>query len=192
MRSSIDITEKDIEIVKVLTQLTDEQFDDMSIEQFNAVRKQMNDVLSGVGEKIKPVRIFKIGTRIFVVNLDIRSIKASVLRDMQILGVTEINYIEKMHYILGLFTEEKQPIWCKWRKPLTYDEKVDLFQEKMKAETGLALSLFFCEVYRRLFPVIQTYLKRSIEMMNQELSQSLEEVLKAQHSTGDGTSRFTS
>lgn len=192
LKSSIDITEKDIEVVKVLTGLDDEGFDNLSIEQFNAIRKQMYEVLNGVGDKLSPVRVFKVGTRIFTVNLNIKELKASTLRDMQILGVTDSNYIEKMHYILGLFTTEKQPIWCKWRKDLTYEEKVALFQEKLKAEIGLCLSLFFCEVYRKLFPAIQTYLKANLSKMRTELDHSLDEILKASQNTGGGTSRFTS
>lgn len=184
--------EKDIQIVQAMLGITEQQVDDLPIEKFNEIRAVVYSELSKQKEQLIPQRVFKIGTRIFKINLNIKTLPASTLRDMQILEVSDKNYIEKMHLILALFCKEEQPIWCKWRKDLDYDQKAELFRTQMSAKIALNLSLFFCEVFKRFYPAIQTYLKKQMSKMNKELDASLEEILKAFPNIGDGILQSTS
>lgn len=177
--------EKNLQLIGILANVPQNKVEDMKINEIKSLTAQ----LGWVSDKPKrQIHKFKIGKTVYVVDRNISAMTAGQFIDISEYAKEGVN--ENLHKIMTVFCKPTKGNFL-WRKTLNYGEGYDtkelseVFRTQLTMEIVYPLSLFFCDMWNRLEPVMQEYLRRKQSKMNKLALDKMREALRT---IGDGSS----
>lgn len=182
---AVDLLDRDINLISILTGQSLDAVSAMSGAEFAQIRTRAYELLSTEPKAAYNPRI-KLGKHTFYFHPNVSDTSVNELAELHLLNVTKDNYWSKVPQIIAVFAQERK--WFKrWRKSLTYSEKVELFKD-LPADTANGITLFFC----RVSPILERAILNSLDNRIKENLNSLNQTLSELRSrNGDGTRSST-
>jgi hypothetical protein len=163
-----EILERDIDLLAMLKDVHRTDIEALPLKQFSKLRKDLYLMLTNE-PKGKYFTVFKCGGKRFRV-AQLSSLQVKHEANVQLLRLTPENFYDKLPYIVAIFSEERKL----WGKRMTYDERVKHFKDHLSADVGIGITLFFCQAYDKLSPIIATFLESQITKMEAMADEALQ------------------
>lgn len=159
-----DLMQKGIAILSVITGKKVEELEKLPISHITNQIKVLYDWLN---QPIEPklLKSFKAGGRKFNLYLDTENLTYGDFEQISLLKITEDTLSDKCPAILAQLSKEHIPTFRKFRTPLTFKEKEQLFRS-LPASIGMAVALFFYNLANELQPIVLEKLNQDIEDLN--------------------------
>ena len=145
----------------------------MPMSEFNEYRKAMYEFVA-IELKGRFMAKFKLAHRKFVFDPSNNNIKVSNLTDLSLLKITGENLAEQLPTIVSIFCKEKKVWYMPFRKPLEFQERMNLFKDKLNLEIGFGVAVFFCKVSEELPNLMQSYLEAELLKVDNLLNEAKE------------------
>ena len=136
------------------------------------LQKQIIELTEFLQKEIreKLYRKFRCGGRQFrLVCISMDEIKGKHIEAVSILKITPENLASNCPKIMASITEEYNLFF---RKPLSFDRKVELFSKHLPASIGMGTCLFFWHVSNALQPVMVSYLQKQNQKLKEMIHQN--------------------
>lgn len=177
---SIEPIDKSIRIFSILSGLTINQVEDLTLDDWVSFQKQIT-FINDFPQATYP-KSFKLGGYIWKPTLDIRKITAGEYISSIELTKEKENIIINTPSLAALYLTPYRGWWIFRKKVgLTYEEKVDILK-RANVQQIYPLALFFCNLLIKLMENIPDYLNKTMK----EIAEKVNQLSKEDWQHGDG------
>lgn len=163
-KSEEDELEKSLQSVSIVTGKTIEEVEDMPLNEFNALNRQIVSSINAVKLNTRPVSFLKTNGRLYQINYKIGTLRAGQNTELQH-WLKEKDWICNMDKILAsVVVPVKRYLWVKLptRNRSEDHEKVAEDMQDVDFSEAFGSVVFFCKVFAASIKGIQPFLEQEM------------------------------
>ena len=168
-----DILQRDITLISLITGKSEDEIEAMKIDAFNSLRNELYSLLdTEVAANYN--KVFKVAGRGYKVAITATEISATDLMDISLLKITPDNLHLKLAEFMAVVAKP-YGLMSKFRRKLTYQEKVEVFKKHLTADVAMGVTLFFWTASIELLPLMLDYSTKQMQEVTEmvkKMSQS--------------------
>lgn len=174
-KSDLDETEKDMQVVSVMTGLPESEVENMQLSEFKKVRTEAYNKMAGLKLSNKPVSFLKANGRLYQLNYKIATITAGQNTEIQ-WWLKEPDWILNMDKILASIAVECNKLsWVKLpkRKQRPHEERAEDMQA-VDFEKAYGCVVFFCKIFSGSIKGILPFLEKEMTKAGKKMEDVLQ------------------
>ena len=159
----------------MLTSMTVDQLETMPKVRLVDIARATDFIKHPISTKLN--KTFRIGVRVFDTVLEAETITAQQFILLNKYTGSEAETTENLHYILAVLTNERKGIFGrKYPFDFDFENKAQLFKDKLSIDHAFAPSVFFCKIYESWLDVTQTSLLKQAKEVERKAKKILEKM----------------